>query len=328
MVDDAPPDLILLDVRMPELDGFEVCKKLKESPKTLDIPIIFITGLDDELEKIKGLQYGAVDYLIKPYNSMELLAKIRTHVDQKRSKQALKNELSKAGVFLKSLLPPPLKDNPPIDWRFRVSAKLGGDIFGYRWVDEDHFAIYLLDINGHGIAAALVSVSIIDLLNFQNLENIDYRDPSAVLAALNDKNQNKGCFSIWYGVYKRRTHKLIYSGAGHPPALLLTGPNAAAAIAKTLKTPGDTVGIAPDCKYENHEVNLHPFNRLFLFSDGTYKIKKKSSGEMLEFQEWMDMLEKSGRSSTPDLDCLLEHVQELAGTQHLEDDFALLAIEL
>jgi sigma-B regulation protein RsbU (phosphoserine phosphatase) len=326
-VKNVPTDLILLDVRMPEMDGFEVCKKLKGSPETQDIPIIFITGLDDEIEKIKGLQYGAVDYLIKPYNSTELLAKIRTHVDRQRSKQALKNELSKAGVFLKSLLPPPLKDNPPIDWRFRISAKLGGDIFGYRWVDENHFAIYLLDVNGHGMVAALMSVSIIDLLNFQNLENTDYRDPAAVLAALNDKNQNKRCFSIWYGVYKRTEHRLVYSGAGHPPTLLLTGSNAAAAKAKTLKAPGDAVGIAPDCKYENHEVNLHTFNRLFVFSDGVYKVKKKSSGEMWELQEWMDVLENSGRSTAPDLDRLLEYVQELAGTDQLDDDFTLLTIE-
>ena len=327
MVDDTPPDLILLDVRMPEMDGFEVCKNLKESPETRDIPIIFTTGITEDIKKIQAFQDGAVDYITKPFNLSMLLPKIRTHVALHRSKQALKNELSKASAYLKSLLPPPLKDNPPIDWRFRVSGKLGGDIFGYRWVDEDHFAIYLLDVNGQGVVAALVSVSLINLLNFQNMENTDYRDPSAVLTALNDRNQNKRCFSIWYGVYNRREHQLIYSSAGHPPALLLTGSNAARATAKMLKTPGAAVGVESNCKYENNEVKLHSFNRLFLFSDGTYKIKKKSSNEMWTLQEWMDKLEKSNRSTVPDLDYLLKYVQELAGTQHLEDDFALLTIE-
>lgn len=327
-VANAPPDLILLDVRMPEPDGFQVCKKLKESPETRDIPIIFITGKTEKMDKVEGLQAGAVDYVTKPFNSSELLARIRTHIDLKRSKQALEKELSEAGAYLESMLPGPLKDNPPIDWRFRISTKLGGDIFGYRWLDEDHFAIYLLDVNGQGVGAALVSVSIIHLLNFQILENTDYRNPSTVLTALDDKNQNKRCFSIWYGVYKRRKHRLVYSSAGHPPALLLTGPNAAEATAETLKTPGDAVGRAPHCKYENHEVSLHTFNRLFLFSDGTYKIKKKNSDETWELQEWMDLLEKSGRLTTPNLDRLLEHVQELAGTEKLDDDFALLDIEL
>jgi sigma-B regulation protein RsbU (phosphoserine phosphatase) len=327
-VKDVPPDLILLDVKMPEMDGFQVCKKLKESPETRDIPIIFITAKTERMDKIKGLQSGAVDYVTKPFYEPELLARIRTHIDLKRSKQALEKELSEASAYLKSLLPQPFKDNPHTDWCFRVSPRLGGDIFGYRWVDEDHFAIYLLDVNGCGVGAALVSVSVIDLLNFQILENTDYRDPSAVLAALNNKNQNKRCFSIWYGVYKRREHQLIYSSAGHPPALLLTGPNAAAAKAKALKTPGTAVGILPDCKYENHEVNLQTFNRLFVFSDGVYKIKKKDTREMWELQEWMDLLEKSGRLTTPDLDRLLEYVQELAGTEQLDDDFALLAIEL
>lgn len=104
MVFNAPPDLILLDVLMPEMDGFEVCKKLKESPETHDIPIIFITGLIDEIKKIKGLQDGAVDYVTKPVNLSELLARIRNHVDLKRSKDKINEELKAARQALENEL--------------------------------------------------------------------------------------------------------------------------------------------------------------------------------------------------------------------------------
>lgn len=77
-------DLILLDIMMPEMDGFEVCKKLKESEKTRDIPIIFLTARTETENVVKGLEMGAVDYVTKPFKAEELLARVRTHLDIRR----------------------------------------------------------------------------------------------------------------------------------------------------------------------------------------------------------------------------------------------------
>jgi PleD family two-component response regulator len=95
---DTPPDLILLDIMMPEMDGFEVCKRLKSDPKTHDIPIIFLSSLDDTKDKVKGLELGAVDYILKPFQPEEVIARVKTHLTISSLKISLaeKNEELKA----------------------------------------------------------------------------------------------------------------------------------------------------------------------------------------------------------------------------------------
>ncbi len=84
-----PPTLVLLDIRMPGIDGYEVCRRLKADDKTKDIPIIFLSSLSDVVDKVMGFQLGAVDYITKPYNKEELLARVQTHVDLYRLKSNL-----------------------------------------------------------------------------------------------------------------------------------------------------------------------------------------------------------------------------------------------
>ena len=110
------------------------------------------------------------------------------------------------------------------DWRFIPSAELGGDSFGYHWLDDEHFAFYLLDVSGHGVGSALLSVSAMNALRSQALPQTDFRLPGQVLGALNNAfqmdQQNGLFFTIWYGVYHKPTRRLDFSGGGHPPGLL------------------------------------------------------------------------------------------------------------
>ena len=78
------PDLILLDIKMPEMDGYEVCRRLKAEEQTSDIPVIFISALDDVMDKVKGFGVGAVDYITKPFQHEEVLARVRTHLELRR----------------------------------------------------------------------------------------------------------------------------------------------------------------------------------------------------------------------------------------------------
>ena len=112
------------------------------------------------------------------------------------------------------------------------STELGGDSFGYHWIDADHFAIYLLDVCGHGVGAALLSVAAINVLKTGALPDVDFRDPGQLLTALNEaflmERQNDMYFTVWYGVWRPATRTLRFATAGHPPALLATsGPEAA-----------------------------------------------------------------------------------------------------
>ena len=137
----------------------------------------------------------------------------------------LAEEIAQAAQYVQSLLP--AEAGPAtvtIDWQFVPSTQLGGDMFGYHWLDPDHLALYLLDVSGHGVGSSLLAVSAANVLSAQSLPDTDFRDPGQVLTRLNDvfqmEKQDNKYFTIWYGVYhKPDARRLRYAKAGHPPAL-------------------------------------------------------------------------------------------------------------
>ena len=136
--------------------------------------------------------------------------------------ERLNLELSEAAGYVRTILPQPITEGTiRTDWRFVPSTSLGGDAFGYHWVDEDHFAIYLIDVSGHGVGAALLSVSVMNVLRSQTLPGVDFKKPEQILEALNiafpGEENNDMFFTMWYGVYKKSTRELSYASGGHPP---------------------------------------------------------------------------------------------------------------
>ncbi len=176
------PDLILLDIMMPGMDGYEVCRRLKALDQAPDIPIIFVTAKTEVEDETLGFELGAMDYITKPFSIPVVKARVKAHLDLKRlrdleaSQRAkleavlgkLNYELAEAADYAKFLLPQPLTEGPlQANWRFVPSTALGGDALGYHWIDEDSFAIYLIDVCGHGVGAALHSVSVLNVLRSQ-----------------------------------------------------------------------------------------------------------------------------------------------------------------
>jgi sigma-B regulation protein RsbU (phosphoserine phosphatase) len=140
------------------------------------------------------------------------------------SEKRLAAELADAAGYVRSLLPAPLEGAVRAQWRFKPSVELGGDIFGYHWINPDRLAIYLLDVSGHGVGAALLSLSVFNVLRTQSLQGADFGDPASVLGQLNRvfpmEQHNNLLFTIWYGVFDRNRRRLTYSSGGHPPAVL------------------------------------------------------------------------------------------------------------
>ena len=146
--------------------------------------------------------------------------------ERKQAFSLLAQELSEAADYVKNILPSPLRDGKiNIDWKFIPSKSLGGDAFGYHWLDENHFVIYLIDVSGHGVGAALLSVSVINSLRSQSLPDTDFKDPAQVMTSLNEafpgEENNYMFFTIWYGVYNKSSRELVYASGGHPPALFI-----------------------------------------------------------------------------------------------------------
>src|SRR5579864_8153898 len=205
--------------------------------------MIVLSSKEEPIIKAQAFALGANDYLVKLPDKVELIARIRYHSrgylnllerDEayrklEESQHQLAEEIAQAARYVQSLLPARLEGDVRIDWRFVPSTQLGGDMFGYHWLDSDHLALYLLDVSGHGVGSSLLAVSVNNLLASQSLPNTDCRDPGKVLARLNDifpmEKQNGKYFTIWYGVFNRVRRTLTYSNGGHPAALLHTGPS-------------------------------------------------------------------------------------------------------
>jgi len=239
-----------------------------------------------------------------------------------REHERVQRELAEAAFYVRSLLPAPMSQPFDIDWRFVPSTELGGDAFGYNWVDPDHFALYLLDVCGHGVGPSLLSIAVLHLLQAASLRNVDFRDPAQVLRALNETYQmqrgNDLYFTLWYGVYRPATRQLDYGCAGHPPAALI---EAAGQAPKLLKAKGLPIGLMPGTAY-GCERNVMPADtRLYLFSDGAYEVQRPD-GTMMRYDELLALINAPAAGES-DLDLVLRHLQRTRGNAALDDDFSI-----
>ena len=254
----------------------------------------------------------------------------KTLLEQNEVLRHLNRELSDAAGYVRTVLPPPVTSGPlQIDWRFMPSASLAGDSFGYHWIDDDHFAIYLIDVSGHGWGAALLSVSVINVLRSQALPDTDFRQPQQVLFALNNtfpaEMHNDLFFTIWYGVYAVRARKLSYGSGGHPPAILIYGPPSKPTQLDLLQTPNFIMGGQPDVEYQS---KIHEISRpasLYVFSDGVYDITKPD-GSIWGLREFLAFTIQSFHIARPNLDGLLKHARTIAQREVFDDDLTILEI--
>src|SRR5580692_2488590 len=255
-----------------------------------------------EHDHARKMQQKAYDMTLLSQREARLIAKLEaahkeltlTHRDLAASRDELllvhnrlRQELRDAERYVLAILPAPVAEPITVDWLFVPSTELGGDSFGYHWIDGEHFALYLLDVCGHGVGAALLSITVANTLRSGALQNTDFRRPEAVLGSLNQvfqmENQNGLYFTIWYGVYHRPTGTLRYASAGHPPPIVVSGAREQRGKAESLSAEGCPVGILPDFPYASYECTLASPARLFLFSDGVYEIPRPD-GTLLEFE--------------------------------------------
>ena len=345
------PDLILLDIVMPVKDGYETCRELKEDPATELIPVIFLSAKGDTSDKVKGLHLGAVDYITKPFDRAEVAARVKTqmkihNLTKKLSESnkmlqekqfKIEEDLKAAAQIQSALLPTKTPDLREVSfaWQFIPSDQSGGDIFNIHQLNQRYLIAYLVDVSGHGVPAAMVTVSVVQSLQPHGRAILESggenhslsmaRKPSKVLDILNNEypiDRFDKYFTIVYLIIDRLSGQVTYSSAGHPPPLLMR----ASGLIERLDVGGPMIGLGDMLPFEDGSVQLMKGDRLFLHTDG---ITEYCHNE--EFFGRHRLESEISRAMHLPLESACQHIigamQEFGGGSKADDDITLVALE-
>jgi serine phosphatase RsbU (regulator of sigma subunit) len=256
----------------------------------------------------------------------------RSRKDVQRTKE-MDRDLLKAMKYVQSLLPEPIHSGAVrAEWSFVPSSQLGGDAFGYYWLDSTTFVFYLVDVSGHGVGSAMHSVTVLNVLRQRALPNVDFRNPSEVLANLNDmfqaESHNGLMLTMWYGVYRTDDRVLTYGSAGHHPAYLVTTDRQAST---PVGSPALMIGAFPKMTYQTEHTQVPAESSLYLFSDGLFEIVTKDQ-QRWELDDLLPLLlqpRSAGTAGAPkvsEAERVYNAVREVAAPGPLQDDVSLLVV--
>ena len=350
-----PPDLILLDINMPEMNGYEVCEHLKADERLKGIPVIFISALTDQLDKVKAFAVGGVDYLTKPFQMEELHARVETHLKLRRLQVELEDtngrlaqandrmsrDLKAAAKIQGAFLPreAPRVSGAEFAWIYRPCDELAGDGLNVIPLGDGKVGLYVLDVSGHGVASALLSVGLSRLLSPPtDPSSILTRDvgvpdrpgitpPAEVAARLNRlfpfDSATEQYATMVYGVLDAATGEYRYVSAGHPGPVHL--PRRSEPV--ILDGRGSPIGLAEDA-YEERTVRLGAGDRLYLYSDGVTEAMGAAGRQFGDAR----LLESIARARSEPLqdgvDTLMGRITLWQGAEKTQDDISILAVEL
>jgi phosphoserine phosphatase RsbU/P len=280
------PDLILLDVIMPGMDGYEACSRLKADQKTRDIPVIFLTGKTEVADEACGFEVGAVDYIHKPFSPPIVRARVRTHLMLRdahetvnRQLVAINNELEMARQIQLSILPrqTPRLHGLDIEARYIPMSSVAGDFYNFLAIDDRHLGILIADVSGHGLPSALIASMLQTALAAQ-LPNAS--NPAAVLSGLNralhGKFMNNYYVTAAYLFVDMKNGTVNYSGAAHPPLLQWCSQTRSA---RECIENGLMLGPFKDASYSTTSFPVEPGDRILLITDGIIEARDSSNQE-------------------------------------------------
>jgi sigma-B regulation protein RsbU (phosphoserine phosphatase) len=331
------PDLILLDIMMPEMDGYEVCRRLKANPDTRDIPVIFLTSQTEAEDETKGFEVGAVDYIHKPFSAAVVKARVRTHLMLReahaqiaRQLVEINTELEMARQIQLSILPSttPKITGMDVVARYIPMTSVAGDFYDFIVVDERHVGILIADVSGHGLPAALIA-SMLQVALTAQARHVS--EPGKVLAGLNQALCGKFQHNFVTAAYvyvDLEKNTMNYAGAGHPPLLLW---RKSTGSASQLLENGLVMGQFEEATYNSLQVPIEAGDRFVLYTDGILETCNPAQEEF-GTDRFMQFMETNSKlTAGPFADALLlelaRWLEQPPGEGH-KDDISLLAIDV
>jgi sigma-B regulation protein RsbU (phosphoserine phosphatase) len=328
------PDLVLLDVMMPGQDGFDLCRTLRNDPAAADTMVIFLSALGQASDKVMGLNLGAVDYITKPIQTEEVLARVSNHLmrqhlerEVRSHRDRLNRELDGAARMQRLLLPTALPARPGIELaaHYRTSRHAGGDYYDVLELGGNRLGLLVADVSGHGAPAAIVMAMLRAVLH----SHPDPTDPAAVL-----QHMNAHFGYLWdtamfatavCGVFDVDGGRLRLASAGHPPPLLYR-PGASV-------TPVPVDGVMPLLLMDidavpTTEVQLQPGDRLLFYTDGVTD-REDRSDVAYDLDRLSASFERAGPHATDEVvTCLVADLEDFAEGREAEDDQTILVLGL
>ncbi len=333
IVHKAAPDLILLDIMMPEMDGYEVCRRLKADPATKEIPVIFLSALGDTKDKVQGLNLGAVDYITKPFQPEEVIARVNTHLTIYRLKREVQNkhdelehELQVVAEEQRNLLPHQLPqiEGLKLAAHYETSRYAGGDYYDIIQLPDRRWGFMMADAAGHSTSAAILVAMTCTLLRSYPEPPLE---PDNVLKRINTHLCNlsdDNFITAIYTVYDAKTQTLIIARAGHPPPILYRPEKG-----KAIELPCNGVfpmAIDPYGEVPLTKTKLQAGDRLLLYTDGITE-RFNPLGQCYEVERLCQKFaEDCDHDAGKCITMIMEDVNRFADGLPAQDDQAVLVL--
>lgn len=329
-------DLVLLDVMMPVISGFDVCKTIREKYSAHELPVVLLTAKNTKEDIIAGISMGANDYITKPFDREELLARVKNYISLKKAAEeqkkfiAVKQELEIARNIQLSILPGtlPRMNNISIKAKYEPMMEVGGDFYDFLQIDEHRIGILIADVTGHGVAAALIS-SMVKIAFYMSHDRID--DPAALLSKINSSlfEHIYGRFiTAFYIFIDTKEMKAVFSNAAHWP-IYIQNRHSGDISEHTIK--GRLIGINREENYRNQTINIKNGDRLILYTDGLIEERDKN-GELLGEDRFVEIItENSGKQPSRLIDETFINLYNWSGSFNsggLEDDATMIVVDI
>lgn len=346
LVDKSRPDLILLDISMPEMSGIDVCKHLKSRKETEDIPIIFLTALTDEDDIVAAFNAGGADYITKPFHSSELIARVRHHLTLVDSYRKLKDaydiiesDLAAASQMQHHLIPPSSVQYNDVEFSniFIPSVQVSGDTLNYYAIDKSHILFYMVDVAGHGVPSAFLAYTLSRWLDEDRSvdnpiydidnENLVINSPDRIVEILNKKFQvdptTFNYFTMFLGIIDTDLKTIFYCQAGHTQPIIIRNKD----DFEILNATGFPVGLLQEAEFELNTIKYEKGMRFIIYSDGITELRNDENKYFGTDRLAGIFLKNYEIPLSEQLDKLESEIVDFHGNKKFNDDVSLIIMK-
>ena len=341
LAESNPPDLILLDIQMPRMDGFEVCQRIRADEPTQFVPVVMVTALKDTADRIQAIQVGADDFISKPFDGHEIVARVGSLLRIKRYRDELEEhnarlraELEMARQVQEILMP----QNGLADLAgFRIVShsspeiEVGGDFFDFWEIEPGRLGIFISDVMGHGVSAALVAVFMKTVVG--EIRDRLETDPGLLLTTLNTRLHQTIAARMFmfatafYAVIDLPNETICCANAGHPyPFLIHRHRGTCQFLGQEIA--GKGLGLLPDSGYEAANYDFDRWSRMLLYTDGTYEVKNPQREEFGTRRLEETIVQETGESGAALVNRLLTSIEKFRNGNPTDDDLTFLTVDV